>query len=84
MSTLWEDNNVWAKQYRCGLSIYLMNVLSSLYGIILDREINSPGHEKNVVGGLNVTDKRYLKEQMELLGKLASKNTSKIGMLPSA
>ena len=49
----------------------------------MNLSINSPGHGNNVVDGLNVADKRYLKEQMELIGKLSSRYTSKIGMLPS-
>ena len=66
------------------MDIYLMTFLSSLYGIIIDRSINSPGHGKNVVDGINDTDKLYLKKKMELLGKLASNDTSNIGMLCSA
>ena len=50
----------------------------------MDLAIKKPGNGKNVVDGLNATDKTYLKEQMELIGKLASKDTSNIGMLPNA
>ena len=50
----------------------------------MDREINAHSNEHNVVDGINTTDKCYLKEPMELIGKSASKNTSNIGMLPSA
>ena len=46
--------------------------------------MNAPSHEKNVVYGINTTDKRYMKAQMELIGKLESNDTSKIGMLSSA
>ena len=42
-----------------------------------------PGHGNNVVDRINATDKHYLKGKIELLGKLASSDTSKIGMLPS-
>ena len=59
MSTLWEDTNFYANQYSCSLDIYLMNVLSCLYVIIIDISINEPGNKKNVVGGLNSNDKRY-------------------------
>ena len=45
--------------------------------------INAPGHVNNVVDRINATDKRYLKKQMELIGKLASSDTSKIGILPT-
>ena len=61
-----------------------MTMLSSSYGIIIDCANNAPFHRKDVVDGLNATYKRYLKEQIEMIGKLASNNTSNIGMLPSA
>ena len=37
--------------------------------------INAPGHVKNVVDGLNITDKRYLEEQIGIFGKLTSNDT---------
>ena len=61
-----------------------MTVLSSSYGIVTDCVINAPGHGKNVVDGLNETDKLYLKRKMELMGRLASNDTTNIGMLPNA
>ena len=39
----------------------LMTVSSSSSGIIMDREINAPGHVNNVVGGINEMDKGSLK-----------------------
>ena len=64
MSTVREDTNGCAKQYRCTLSVYLMTVLSSSYVIITDRAINAPGHGNNVVDGLNATEKHYLNGKM--------------------
>ena len=61
MSTVWEGTDGCSKQYRCDLAIYLMNVLSSSCGIILDRAMNAPVHGKNIVDGLYATDKLYLK-----------------------
>ena len=61
-----------------------MTVLSSSYGIIMDRVINAPGHGNNVVYGLNAEDKRYLKGEMEIMDKLASNDTTKIAILPNA
>ena len=61
-----------------------MNVLSYSYGIIIDRAINAPCHGKNAVDGLNSSYKFYLKGEMELIGKLASNDTTNIGMLTSA
>ena len=84
MSTVWEDTDDSANQYRCALDIYLTTVLSYSYGIIMDSKVNAPGHGKNVVNGLNSTYKRYLKGEMQLISKLASNNTTNIGMLPSA
>ena len=83
MSTVLEDTDGCSKQYRCSLAIYLMTVLSYLYGIIIDREINTPGHGKNVVDEINTTEKHFLKEKMELIGKVASNDTSNIGLHPS-
>ena len=54
----------------------LITVLSYSYGITTDRAINAPVHRNNVVDVINVTDKRYLKEKMDLICKLASNNTS--------
>ena len=50
----------------------------------MDRAINAPGHGNNVVDVLNATDTRYLKGEMEIIGKLVSKNTTNIGMIHSA
>ena len=84
MSTVWEENDGCAKKYRCDLAVYLMPVLSYSYGIIMDCAINAPGHRNNVIYGLNATDKCYLKEEMEPIGKLESNDTTHIGMLNSA
>ena len=43
--------------------------------------INIPVHVNNVVNGINATDKRHLKLEMEIVGKLASNDTSKIKIL---
>ena len=61
MSTVWEETNGCDNQYMCALDMYLMTVLSSLYGVIMDREINALVQGNNVVNGLNATEKRYLK-----------------------
>ena len=61
MSTVQEDTDVCAKKYRCALTIYLMTVLSYSYVIIMDRAMDAPGQEKNVVDGLYATGKSYLK-----------------------
>ena len=47
----------------------------------MDHAINEPGHGNNVADGLNGTKNYYLKEKMELLGKLSSNDTSNIAIL---
>ena len=84
ISIVWEDTSGCAKQYMCDFCIYLINVLSYLNGIIMDHAINAPDHVNIVVDGLNVTDKRYFKEKMELVNKLTSNYTSTFRMIPSA
>ena len=63
MSTVWEYTDGCAKQYRCDLDIYLISVLSYLYGIIMERARNAPGHGNNAVNRINATEKLYLKEK---------------------
>ena len=46
----------------CMLWIYLITMLSSLYGIIMYNAINAPGHGNNVVDGLIATEILHLKE----------------------
>ena len=76
MSTVWECTDSCVKKFRCVLAIYLMTVLSSSYGIIMDCAINSLGHGNNVVDGINATYKHYLKLKMKLIGKLESNGTA--------
>ena len=64
MSTVWEDTDGCANQYRCDLPIYLMHLLSSSCGIMMYRAINAPVNGKNFVDGLNASDKHYLKKGM--------------------
>ena len=50
----------------------------------MDTVFNAPDSENNVVDGINATDKHHLKELMKIIGKLASNNTSHIGILSRA
>ena len=63
-STVLEDTDGYAKQYRCACYIYLFTVLYYLYDIILYCEINSLCHGFIYAGGLNATDKIFLKGKM--------------------
>ena len=84
ISTVWEDTDGSAKKCRCNLAINWITGLSSSYVFILVRAINVTCHGNNVFGGFNEMGKFYLKEQTELIGKLASDDTPKIEMLSSA
>ena len=44
ISKLWEETDGCANKYGCALTIYLMNMLSSSYSIIMDRAIDSPAN----------------------------------------
>ena len=60
LSTIWENTDGCAEQYRCASALYLMSVMSQTYSILIDRGISAPGHGKEVVDGLNAVDKRYI------------------------
>ena len=64
LSKIWENNDGCAEQYWCSTTIYLMSVLSQRHSIIFDCGISAPGHVKEVVGGLNSIDKRYMYQLM--------------------
>ena len=64
ISTIWENSDGCAEQYRCASALYLMSVMSQTYSIIIDRGISAPRHGKEVVDGLNAVDKRYIYQFM--------------------
>ena len=41
-----------------------MSVISQTYSLIIDRGISAPVHGKDVVGGRNAVDKRYIYQLM--------------------
>ena len=64
LSTIWENSDGCAEQYRCASALYLMSVVSQCYSIIIDRGISAPGHGKEVGDGFNAVDKRYIYQLM--------------------
>ena len=44
-----------------------MSVIYQCYSIIIDRGISAPGHDKEVVYGLNAVDKRYIYQFMSTI-----------------
>ena len=69
LSTIWEETDGCAKQYCCALALYLLSMVASTFGIVIDRGIGAPGHGKDVVDGLNACDKRYLREVLNQMVK---------------
>lgn len=61
---LFDNTDGCAKQYRCWVAVYLLTLLAVSQSIMIDRAIKAPGHGKDIVDGLNATDKSYLKESM--------------------
>ena len=64
LSTIWENTDGCAEQYRCASALYLMSVMSQTYSIIIDWGVSAPGHGKEVVDGLNAVDKSYIYQFM--------------------
>ena len=64
LSTIWENTDGCAEQYRCASALYLMSVMSQFYSIIIDCGISVPEHGKEVVDALNAVDKRYIYQLM--------------------
>ena len=58
--TMRDQTDGCAKQYMCSISYYLMSYLSKSYQIVIDRDVDTPGHGKYVVNGFNTVQKRYL------------------------
>ena len=52
LSSVWENTDGCADQYRCATALYLMLVLSQRQSLIFDWGISAPGHVKGVVDGL--------------------------------
>ena len=75
LSTIWENTDGCAEQYICATAPNLMPVLYQSYSIIFDRGISAPGHDKEVVDGINATDKRYMYQLMSTVQLLGSKRS---------
>ena len=63
-TTLWEETDGCAKQYRCATAMYLLSLISVRFNIVIDRAVEAPGHGKDIVDGLNATDKAVLFKAM--------------------
>ena len=57
-STVWEGKGGFAKQYRCALAVYLVEIASLTFKISMDRAIFASGHGTDVVDVLNARCKK--------------------------
>ena len=64
LSTIWENTDGCAEQYRCASALYLMSVFSQCQSIIIDWGVSATGHRKAVADGINDIDKRYIYQLM--------------------
>ena len=46
LSTIWENTDGCAEQYRCYSAQHLMSVMLQFYSTIIDLGISAPGHDK--------------------------------------
>jgi hypothetical protein len=59
--TMWDNTGGCMKQYHSGTAMFLLSYLAHVYDITSNRAIGAPRHGKDVVDGLNATDKQFLK-----------------------
>lgn len=65
---MFENTDGCTKQYRCGTACFLLSLLAFTHQIVIDRAIGAPGHGKDIVDGLNATDKQFLSYKMCKIG----------------
>ena len=65
------------KHYRCGVSLYFLSLLPSNFNITIVRIIGVLGHWKDIMDAINDCDKRYMKENMCVIGTLEADDSTK-------
>ena len=60
MSTIWGNTGGCAEQYFCVAALYLLSMLEHAYNITIDCGVGAPVYGREVVDGLNATEKRFL------------------------
>jgi hypothetical protein len=62
--TVWKGTDWAAVSYRCDKSIYGQWILSAEFGIIIDAQVEAPGHGKWWLDGKTGSNKRYCQQCM--------------------
>ena len=68
--TIWESTDWCSKQYRFGSALYVLSYISFKYKIIIDRMISAPSYGKDLVDGINTSEKRYWMDKICTIGTL--------------
>ena len=76
-ATMWDETDGCTKQYRCAKAFWLLSYLAQKYDITIDRAIGAPGHGKDIVDGINATNKKYLASMMCMTGTPESNDSKK-------
>ena len=71
-TTMWEETDGCAKQYRCATAMYLLSLISVRFNIVIDRAVGAQGHGKDIVDGLNATDEAF-KRRLCFVTKIQNK-----------
>ena len=59
-TTIWENTDGCADQYRCATALYLLSILYNAYNNVIYRGFGTPEHGKYIVYGLNANEKIFL------------------------
>ena len=78
LSTIWENSDGCAKQYKCSTALLLMSVFPQRLTIILYWGISAPVHGKEVVDGLNTIDNLYMYQSISTVQLPGSKKFENI------
>jgi hypothetical protein len=67
-TTMWDETDGCGKQqYRCAKAYWLLSHLSAKYDMTIDHAVGAPLHGKDILDGINATDKQYLAACMCLI-----------------
>ena len=79
--TVWKGTDGAAVSYRCGKSIYGQAKLSALLHVMIDAQVEAPGHGKWWLDGKTGMDKRYCQQSMCSIVTPEEENSGKQKML---
>ena len=60
MINIRENTDDCGEQYLCKTTLYLLSILAHAYNIIFDHGVRAPGHVREVIYGLNDTNKCFV------------------------